>query len=251
MPSPPRDVGFDQKLGATVPLDVMLRDEMGNPVALGSYFGVRPVILSLVYYGCPMLCGMSLNGLAGSLKTLKFEAGKEFEVLSVSFNPAEGPAEALAKKNALLTVYKRPGAHNWHFLTADAEAIRRLTASVGFRYVYDKETKQFAHATGVVVLTPEGRISRYLFGTDVSAKDLRLALIESTDRKIGTPVDQLTLLCYQYNPKMGKYGAVAVNLMRGGAVVTMLGFGVFFFAMNRQNRQNRRSRTSEIERGDG
>ena len=237
IPSPPKDVGFDQKLGAAIPLDLPFKDERGLPVTLGSYFGAKPVILSLVYYECPMLCGLSLNGLASSLKTLKFEAGQDYEVVSVSFNPAEKPPLAYAKKNSLMEVFKRPAAKNWHFLTGDPAAIKRLTASVGFRYVYDEASKQFAHAAGVVVLTPQGQVSRYLFGTDVPAKDLRLALIEAAGNKIGNRVDQLLLLCYQYDPKLGRYGAASVNLMRAGGVLTILGLAAFWMKMARQKKR--------------
>ncbi|MEO7918399.1 MAG: SCO family protein [Thermoanaerobaculia bacterium] len=244
MPSPPKDVGFDQKLGAPVPLDLPFRNEQGQPVTLGSYFGGKPVILSLVYYECPMLCGLSLNGLASSLSALKFEAGQDFEVVSISFDPVEKPPLAAAKKSSLMEVLKRPSAKNWHFLTGDAAAIKSLTAAVGFRYVYDARSKQFAHAAGLVILTPQGQVSRYLFGTDVPAKDLRLALIEAADSKIGSKVDQLLLLCYQYDPKLGRYGAASVNLMRGGGILTVLALVAFFVTnalSDRRARQKERA----------
>ncbi len=227
-----QEVGFDQRLGDLVPLDLTFRDESGQPVRLSEYFGRRPVILALVYYECPMLCTLTLNGLASALKVLSFDVGKEFEVVTVSFNPQETPALAAAKKASYLQQYKRPGAAaGWHFLSGEESAIERLTQAVGFRYVYDPVQKEYAHATGIILLTPQGRIARYFFGVEFSPKDLRLGLIEASHNTIGTPVDQLLLYCFHYDPGTGKYSAVAMNIVRVAGVVTVLVLGTFMTVM--------------------
>jgi protein SCO1 len=229
-----REVGFDQRLGEAVPPDVALRDEAGRPVALGDYLGRRPVVLALVYYDCPMLCTLTLNGLASALSTLSFDVGREFEVVTVSFDPREGPELARAKKVRYLERYARPGAAaGWHFLTGAEAELKRLTAAVGFRYAWDARTKQFAHPAGVVVLTPQGRISRYLYGVEYAPKDVKLAVMESSAGRIGTAVDQVLLFCYQYNPQTGRYGAMVLRLVRVGAVLTLIALGGLIFALRR------------------
>lgn len=228
-------IGFDQRLGETIPLDIALRDEAGRAVRLGDYFGTRPVVLTLVYYECPMLCTLTLNSLSSALATLAFDIGKEFDVVTVSFDPREKPPLASGKKKAYLSRYGRPGAEaGWHFLTGDREDLARLTSAVGFRYQWDEEIRQFAHPSGLVVLTPEGRIARYLYGIEYAPKDLRLALVEASERRIGTPVDQAMLFCYQYNPATGRYGLLTMRLVRGGAILTVLALGGFIFTMRRQ-----------------
>jgi protein SCO1 len=223
-----REVGFDQKLNETVPLDLQLRDETGRTVRLGDYFGDKPVILSLAYYKCPMLCGIHLQGLASSLKPLQLSAGKDFTVLTVSFDPRDTPQSAAAKKADILSRYERRGAeHGWHFLTGDAEQVAALTRAVGFRYQYDEKRGEFAHPAGVVVLTADGRISRYFFGVDVAPRDLRLGLVESAAGKIGTLVDQVLLFCFHYDPAMGRYSAIALNSVRIGGVLTIIGLLAF------------------------
>jgi protein SCO1/2 len=235
---PGADIGFDQRLGGQVDLDLPFRDESGRDVRLRDYVRDRPVVLSLAYYGCPMLCGLALQGLAGSLKPLAFEPGREFVVLTVSFNPRETPAMARAARDSALAAYGRPGgASGWHFLTGDEEAIRRLTDDVGFRYAWDEESRQYAHATGIVLLTPEGRISRYFFGIDYAPKDLRLGLIESAGGRIGTLADRLLLLCYRYDPHTGRYSAAAMGAVRAGAVVAVLGLGTLIVRMLRRERR--------------
>jgi protein SCO1 len=223
LPAPPlKDIGFDQKIGDAVPLDLAFRDEAGKTVHLRDYLGKRPVVLSLVYFDCPMLCGMTTDGLVRSLRALRMSAGTEFDVLSVSFDPRETPEMASAKKGPVMRQYGRKGgADGWHFLTGDKQSIDALTKAVGFRYVWDPEQKQFAHATGVLVLTPQGRIARYFFGIEYPAKDLRLGLVEASEEKLGNAVDQLLLLCYHYDPKTGRYTAAVRNLVRGGAVITI------------------------------
>jgi len=232
-----QELGFDQNLGDQVPLDLPFRDETGREVRLGDYFGERPVVLSLVYYKCPMLCTISLNGLAAALKVLSFVPGQQFEVLTVSFDPSETPDLAAAKKKAYMMQYDRAeGARGWHFLTGDASSIQALTAAVGFRYAWDEETQQFAHPAGIVVLSPEGRISHYLFGVEYSPKDLRLALVESAEGRLGNPVDQILLYCYQYDPSVGRYSASILNLVRLGGLVTIVGMVALIFTMSRRAR---------------
>jgi protein SCO1/2 len=232
-----QEIGWDQKLGEQVPLDLPFRDETGKDVKLGDYFGKRPVVLSLVYYQCPMLCTLSLNGLAGALEVLSFVPGQEFEVVTVSFDPAEGPVLAAAKKKAYMTKYKWQGAEKgWHFLTGPRESVDALTRAVGFRYVWDAETKQFAHPAGMLVATPQGRVSHYLFGVEYSPKDLRLALVDSAGGKIGNAVDQVLLYCYQYDPKAGRYSASILNILRLAAVATVVALGGFILTTTRKRR---------------
>jgi protein SCO1/2 len=238
-----RDVGIAQRLGASLPLDAIFKDEDGRPVRLGAYFGNKPVILVLAYYNCPMLCTEVLNGLLGSLKTLSFDVGKEFEVVTVSFDPAERPADAAAKKKAYLDAYGRPGAAlGWHFLTGPLASIERVTEAVGFRYARDERTGQFAHAAAIYVATPDGRLSRYFYGIDYAPRDLRLGLIEASDRKIGTPVDALLLYCYHYDPTAGRYGAVVVNMLRVGGSAAVLILGGLVFGMLRRERRREAGR---------
>ena len=237
-----RDIGFDQRLGEPLPLDAQFRDEAGRPVRLGQYFGKKPVILSVVYYGCPMLCTLTLNGLAGALDTLGFDVGKEFEVVTVSFDPREGPALAAAKKAAYLKRYTRPGAEaGWHFLTGDEASVQALTRAVGFRYKWDERTAQFAHPAGLVVATPTGVIARYLYGVEYTPKDLRFALVEASENKVGTPLDRVVLYCYKYDPASGKYGAAVMRMVRVAAALTVLSLGSFVIVMRRRENQPQRS----------
>jgi protein SCO1/2 len=223
-PAALREVGFDQRLGEPLPLDAAFVDETGKAVRLGDYFGRRPVVLSLAYYGCPMLCTLSLNGLASALKTLSFDAGREFDVVTVSFEPKETPAQAAAAKKTYLERYGRPAAASgWHFLTGDAAAVAQVTRAVGFRYVWDEETSQYAHPTGVVVATPQGRIARYLYGVEYAPKDLRFAVVEASSGRVGSPVDQLLLYCYEYDPVRGRYGAAILRTVRFLGILTVLG----------------------------
>jgi len=239
LPAPPlKDIGFDQNLGASVPLDLPLRDEAGKTIHLRDYLGKRPVVLSLVYFDCPMLCGMTTDGLVRSLRALRLSVGKDFEVLSVSFDPRETPEMASAKKGPVMRQYGRAGAaEGWHFLTGESTSLAALTKSVGFRYVWDAEQKQFAHATGIVVLTPEGRVARYFFGIEYPAKDLRLGLVEASEEKIGNVVDQLLLLCYHYDPKVGRYTAAVRNLLRGGAVLTIAAVAALVLTLLRREKR--------------
>jgi protein SCO1 len=236
-PPPVKDVGLDQKLGESIPLDLVFRDEAGKAVRLSQYFGKRPVILSLVYFNCPMLCGMTTDGLVRSVRALRFEPGTDYEILSVSFDPKETPEMASEKKRGVMAQYgRKSGPLGWHFLTGDAASVAALTSAVGFRYVWDAEQKQFAHATGVTLLTPQGRIARVFFGIEYPAKDLRLALIEASEERIGSVVDQLLLLCFHYDPKAGRYTATVRNLVRGGAALTLAALAGFVLIMLRRER---------------
>ena len=235
-----KGVGIDQKLDNRLPLDLHFRDETGRDVRLGEFFSAKPVIITPVYYGCPMLCTQILNGLVSGLKPVSFNAGEQFDVVAVSFDPSETPDLALKKKDSYMKRYSRAGsASGFHFLTGDETAIRALTEALGFRYTYDPNTKQFAHASGLMVATSEGRISRYLYGVDYAPRDLRLALIEAAERKIGTPVDELLLFCYHYDPATGKYGAAAMNFLRLAAAATVIGIGAFLTILLRQERKHR------------
>ena len=223
LPAPLKKVGIDQRLNEQIPLDAVFNDEQGRDVRLGQFFNGKPVVLSLVYYSCPMLCTQVLNGMLSSFRQVSFNIGEQFEVVTVSFDARETPQLASAKKQTYIKGYNRANAEvGWHFLTGDEANIKRLTEAVGFRFVWDEQTKQFAHASGIMVLTPEGKIARYFYGIDYSPKDLRLGLVEASQNKIGTPVDALMLYCYHYDPATGKYGAVVMNIMRLAGVVTLV-----------------------------
>ena len=233
-----RDVGIDQKLNEQIPLDLQFRDETGRPVALREYFGGRPVILTLVYYECPMLCTQVLNGVLRSIQGISMDAGKQFRVVTVSINPREQPPLAASKKRIYTGLYGRAGAdEGWHFLTGDEPAIEKLAKAVGFRYAYDPKSGQYAHASAIMVLTPDGRLSRYFYGIQYPSRDLRLGLVEASAGKIGTPVDQILLFCYHYDPTTGKYGVAILNVVRGGAILTVLLLAVFLIPQFRRERR--------------
>jgi protein SCO1/2 len=218
-----KEIGIDQRLNEQLPLALPLRDEAGRSVTLGDYFGKRPVILALVYYNCPMLCTQVLNGLVGSLNVMSLEAGRDFDIVAVSFDTRETPAMAAAKKDAYLGRYKHPASANgWHFLTGSPESVAALTQAVGFRYRYDKKLDQFAHASAIMVATPAGRLARYFYGIEYAPRDLRLGLVEASAGKIGTPVDQILLYCFHYDPASGKYGPVIVNIVRLAGLATLV-----------------------------
>jgi protein SCO1 len=237
-PSELKKVSFGQELGVQVPLDLPFRDETGRPVQLSEYFTGRPVILALVYYECPMLCVQALNGLVKSLKVLSLEPGRDYSIVTVSFNPNETPQEAAAKKAEYIGRLGKPEAAGaWHFLTGTEASIRVLTSTVGFHYVYDALTKQYAHPTGMIVLTPEGKVSKYIYGIDYGPRDLRFALVEASDHKVGTPVDRLLLYCYHYDPTTGKYGLVFMNVLRLGGVLTVVMIGGMIILMRRHEKR--------------
>jgi protein SCO1/2 len=242
LPTALEGVGIDQKLDAQVPLGLTFRDEFGRAQPLSTYFHAKPVLLALVYYRCPMLCMQILGGLESSLKAVSFNPGRDFEVVNVSFDAADTPESAMSKRKMYLQRYGRPGtANGWHFLTGDETNIRALAAAVGFRYRYDAATKQFAHASGIMILTPEGRISRYFYGIEYAPRDIRLGLVEASRNQIGSPVDQILLFCYHYDPATGRYGAAAMNLVRlAGALFVLIG-GVFLLAAFRRDGKTQRS----------
>jgi protein SCO1/2 len=220
----------------------MFRNEDGNAVRLGDYFGQKPVIIALVYYSCPQLCNQILNGLTSALRTVDaFDIGKEFTVLAVSFDPREKPELAGEKKATYVKWYDRPtGAAGWHFLTGDQAAIDQITEAIGFHYTFDPATGQFAHASGIVIATPQGKLSRYFFGVEFGARDLRLGLVEASDNKIGSAIDRLVLYCFHYDPSTGKYSLAVINLIRLGGVLTIIGMIALVWVMRRRTMLHRR-----------
>jgi len=222
-----KQVGIDQKLNQTIPLNLAFRDENGQTVPLAQFFGQKPVILTLVYYNCPMLCTQVLNGVESGLKELQTDIGKQFEVVTVSIDPTESHVLAKVKQEMYVGMYGRPAAaQGWHFLTGDEPQIKQLADAVGFRYAYDPDTKQFAHASAIMLLTPEGKISRYFYGIQYPSRELRLGLVEASEGKIGTPVDQVLLFCYHYDPKTGKYGLLISRVIQAGGALTVLVLGI-------------------------
>jgi protein SCO1/2 len=233
-----RKVAFAQNLDAQLPLDTPLIDESGRAVKVGDYFRKKSVILLFVYFECPMLCTLELNGLLRNLRALSMTAGKEFEVVAVSIDPTETPALARAKKAGYLKRYGRPGAEaGWHFLTGTGLDVKRLADTVGFKYVYDPRSKQYAHPAGLVVVTPGGRIARYIYGVDFPANNLRWALIDASAEKIGTPVDRLLLMCFHYDPSTGRYNFAVMTAVRALGILTLGALGAFMFLSNRLDRR--------------
>jgi len=230
-------VGLDQRLNQQVPLDLTFMDEDGKPVQLRQYFGSKPVLLTLVYYQCPMLCSQVLNGVAGALNGIvRYNVGRDFDVLTVSFDPRDTPKDAAASKKTYLERYRRAGAaQGWHFLTGKKEQIEALTSAVGFRYAWDPEIQQYAHASGIMLLTPDGRVSRYFYGIEYAPRDIQFGVIDASQGKIGTVVDKILLYCYHYDPAKGKYGAVVFNILRISALATLLVLGGFMGIMFRRD----------------
>lgn len=230
-----KNVGIQQNLNQPLPLDLTFTDDLGRNVRLGDYFGKKPVILSLVYFNCPMLCGEVLSGLEHSLRMMTFDVGSEFDVVTVSFDPKDTPEMAAKKKAEFLKRYKRAGAERgWHFLVGKQEAIDALTKAVGFQYEYDPKTQQFAHVTAIMIATPDGKIAQYYYGVEYPPKDLRLGLVEASKGKIGTVADQLLLYCYHYDPEQGKYSATILRVLRLAGLATMLSLGTLIFVMIRR-----------------
>lgn len=247
VPEPLQEVGVDEKLGAELPLGLEFRDEDGNLVPLSRFFdGERPVILTLNYYRCPMLCGLQLNGLVAGLATMDWTPGDEFELVTVSIDPLETPALATEKKANYLRRYDRPeAARGWHFLTGRQEAISELAASVGFGYAYDEETREYAHAAAIMVIAPDGRLVRYLYGIEYPRRHLELALLEASEGKIGSPFDRIVLYCYHYDPSTRRYAPVAMNIMRVGGATTALALGVTLGLLWLRDTRRRKSKKHE------
>jgi protein SCO1/2 len=237
MPQPLREIGFDQNIDQQLPLDAQFRDEEGRTVSLGSFYGSKPVVLAFVYYTCPMLCTQVLNAMTATISTLSLDAGKDFELVLVSFDPRETPAQAAAKKAEYLHRYQRAGAETgWHFLTGDEPEIKRVTKAAGFRYAWDEQTQQFAHPTGIIITTTDGRLARYLFGIEYGPRDVKLALVDASEGKVGTFADQLLLFCYHYDPMTGRYGIYVMRTLRVAGVATVLAIGTFIVVMVRREK---------------
>jgi protein SCO1/2 len=230
-----KNVGIQQNLNQPLPLDLAFTDDLGRTVRLGDYFGKKPVILSLVYFSCPMLCGEVLSGLEHSLRMMSLNVGTDFDVITVSFDSKDTPEMAAEKKAEFLKRYKRTGAERgWHFLVGQQSAIDALTKAAGFQYEYDPNSQQFAHATAIMIATPEGKIAQYYYGVEYPPKDLRLGLVEAGNGKIGNVVDQLLLYCYHYDPEKGKYSATILRVLRLAGLATMLCIGTLIFVMIRR-----------------
>lgn len=249
LPTALQDVKIEQKLDQQLPLDLVFRDESGREVKLGEYFGQKPVVLAFVYYDCPMLCTQILNGMVTSFRVLPFQIGKEFDVVTISFDPRETPELAQKKKKVYVDYLpekmRADAANGWHFLTGDQENIAKITDAAGFRYHFDEKTQQFAHASAIMVTTPHGKLSRYYYGIEYSARDLRLGLIESSANKIGSPVEQLLLYCYHYDPATGEYGLIVMRVVQIAGVITLLGIGAMLLLLKARNGANGTSRTRE------
>jgi len=234
-----KNVGIQQNLNQQIPPDLIFTDDLGRKVRMGDYFGRKPLILNFVYYGCPMLCGEELSGLESTLRVLKFDIGKEFEVITISFDPKDTPEIAAKKKDQFLRRYNRPGAERgWHFLVGQPDAIDAVTKAAGFQYEYDPKTGQFAHSTAIIVLTPQGKIAQYYYGIEYPPKDVRLALVEASQNRIGNVVDELLLYCYHYDPEQGKYSATIMRVLRLMGVATMLCLGTLLFVLIRRSPDN-------------
>lgn len=243
--APPKlnGIGIEQKLNAQMPLDTVFRDESGAAIPLRTYFGSKPVLFAPVYYTCPMLCSQILSGVVAGLRPLRLKPGRDFEIVAMSFDPADTPQAAAAKRDQYSRSYSsKAGTSGWHFLTGDQKAITAVTQAIGFHYRWDAVHKMFVHASGIMLLTPQGRLARYFYGVEFEPKDLKLGLIESAHDRIGSPVDQILLFCYHYDPKTGKYGAVVVNLLRFAAALTLVILAVVMFFFWRQDiRKQRRT----------
>ncbi len=240
LPDALQTIGIEQKLGEQLPLDTEFKDENGRAVKLGEYFSKgRPVVLAFVYYECPMLCNEVLNGLTGTLKGISFDAGKEFDVVAISFDARENekPDLAMNKKAAYMERFGRPGSEKgWHFLTGTQASIDAVTKAAGFSYKWDEKTNQFAHAGGIMVVTPDGKMSRYFYGIDYAPKDVKFGIMESAENKVGNPAEKLLLYCFHYDPASGKYGLAVLNVVRLGGIATLIGLGAMFFVLWRKNK---------------
>jgi len=244
MPPVLRNVGFEPQLNAPLPLDLAFRDEAGRDVQLRQYFTQKPVLLALVYYGCPMLCNQTEQGVVGALRMLSFNPGRDYEVVFVSFDPRESPDMAAQKKESAMTHFRRPEtATGWHFLTGSKDSIDALTKAANFRFTFDQKSNLFAHAAGIMLLTPDGRISRYFYGVEYPARDVRLGLVDASAGKIGTPIDRALLFCYQYDPTSARYSASILKIIRLCGVLTILAMVAGFLIFRRRDRHIAAART--------
>lgn len=247
LPPELQGIGIDQHLNTPLPLDTQFRDESGRATTLGAYFGQRPVLLALVYYTCPMLCNQILTGVAAGLRPLSLRPGRDFNVVAISINPAETPADAAGKRNFVTRRYSsKAGTEGWHFLVGNQAAIQAVAHAVGFRYRYDPASKMFFHASGVMAVTPKGRLARYFYGVDYEPKDLKLGLIEASNNKIGSIVDQILLFCYHYDPKTGKYGAVVMNILRGASAAALVILGIALALLWMRDLREHRDISTEV-----
>jgi protein SCO1/2 len=248
MPGPLSEVGFDQNLGRSLPLDASFLDEGGRPVRLGDYFGERPVLLAFVYYECPMLCQLILGGLAKSLNIVSLDAAEDFEIVVISIDPKETPSIAAASKEEMISRYPRlrEGASGWHFLTGAEAESRRVADVAGFRYQYVAETDEYAHASGIMVVGPQGEISQYYYGVSYAPKDLRLALVQASEGKVGSLIDQVMLYCFRWDPQLGKYTAITMRIVRVAGAIFSLLLATFLWTMWRfEKRKNLAESTRE------
>jgi protein SCO1/2 len=242
-------IGIDQRLNAQVPLDTEFRDETGASVPLRAYFGRKPVLLVPVYYGCPMLCPQILSGVVAGLRPLALRPGRDFQIVAISFDPADTPEQAAQKRQQYSHSYSsRAGTMGWHFLVGSEDSIQAVMQAIGFHYRWDPATKMFIHASGIMLLTPEGRVARYLYGVEYEPKDLKLGLIESSHNRIGSPIDEVLLLCYHYDPKTGKYGAVVMNMLRFAAAIVLVLLGILMFFFWRRDLREHRHEWKEFPR---
>ena len=240
-------IGIEQKLNAQIPLDTVFRDETGASVPLRTYFGKKPVVLAPVYYRCPMLCSQILSGVVAGLRPLSLRPGRDFEVVAISFDPADTPSEAALKRDHYSHTYStRAGPNGWHFLVGSQAAISAVMQTIGFHYRWDPVNKMFVHASGVMVITPEGRVARYLYGVEYEPKDLKLSLVEASHNRIGSAVDQILLFCYHYDPKTGKYGAVVLNSVKIGAILMLVLMAAGLFFLWRQDLRKHRLVSKEV-----
>lgn len=241
------DIGIDQRLGESLPLDLKFTNEKGQLVRLGDYFDSRPVIINLVYFRCPMLCTQVMNGVLKSTNAMSLDMGEDYTVLSISIDPRETSEMAAEKKKTYVKSYRRKGAEQgWHFLTGDEASIKALSSAVGFRYRYDEASDQYLHASGIAIATPQGRLSRYMYGIDYPPRDLRLALVESSDNRIGSPVDQVLLLCFHYDPKTGTYGFVIDGALKIAGTATLLLLATYLVRMYFLERRRSRELTAGL-----
>jgi protein SCO1/2 len=244
--SPTRSISsqiyIEQKLDAQIPLESKFRDEAGMTVSLRELYRGKPVVLALIYYKCPMLCNQVMNGLLAAMKVMKFDAGKEYDVIFVGIDPREGPEVAAKKKESYILSYNRDGAASgWHFLTGDEDQIQQIAKAVGFGYTFDENMDQYAHAACIMVSTPDGRLSKYFYGIEYSARDLRLALVEASEGKIGTFVDAATLYCFAYDPTTGKYGLAIMRVLQAGGILTVLVLAISIVLMVRREKKRKMS----------